>query len=63
MSLRYQILRMIIENDSVKLKLEGAGEFNLRGNTKQFDAHIEGAGTINALDLESEKASVRIDGA
>jgi len=48
--------------DSVKLVNSGSGTTSLSGNVKNQELTISGTGEYNAKDLQSNSATVEIDG-
>lgn len=49
--------------DSIMVEVNGAGSITLFGTATEADISINGAGNVDALKLQTENASVRLDGA
>lgn len=49
--------------DSMSIKVDGAGEFDISGDVDTFSAEFNGAGEIRAKDLVCKDASISISGA
>lgn len=54
-------LDLVVED--LTMKIEGGLNIELNGHVKNLKAHIEGAGRIAAMDLKTEKANIKIEGA
>lgn len=55
-------IKLEFEGDKIEMKLSGAGNVELSGITRDLDVQMSGAGELNAFDLRSEYARVRISG-
>ncbi|MBE7173172.1 MAG: DUF2807 domain-containing protein [Williamsia sp.] len=56
-------IRMDIDAPKIEAKVSGAGKVNLKGETKDFDLDLTGAGSARCYDLLSENTKVDISGA
>jgi hypothetical protein len=51
-----------IDNQSISVSLDGAGDLNLSGRTNKFKANLAGSNHLQAKSLRSEKSSISIAG-
>ena len=49
--------------DSMSIKVDGAGEFDINGDVDTFSAEFNGAGELRAMELICKDASISISGA
>ena len=49
--------------DSMSIKVDGAGEFDINGDVDTFSAEFNGAGELRAMELVCKDASISISGA
>ncbi|MBZ4676979.1 MAG: hypothetical protein JG782_1599 [Anaerophaga sp.] len=54
---------MVLKGDRLEGKLAGATDLNLRGEVKEVDLNMPGAGKISAFDLFAEDLSLNLSGA
>lgn len=52
-----------LQSEDIELDSEGSGNISLRGSTIEFDAVVEGAGEMDALNLTSEHCDIDVEGA
>lgn len=56
-------LQMNLKAEKIWLEISGAADCDLSGRVKKLDMDLSGAGDLNAIELESEEASVTMSGA
>ena len=47
---------------AVSVDVNGSGDVNLKGRTKDFDCSVSGSGDINCGNLQSENTTVKVSG-
>lgn len=55
-------VRLWLVASDIRTQISGSGDVVLRGSARNFDATISGSGDINAADLATVRAGVRISG-
>ncbi len=55
-------IKMELNSPDIRADITGSGTMTLKGETKDEDIHITGAGDFNADELKAENAKVRIAG-
>ncbi len=55
-------IKMDIDAPEINTQTNGSGDIDLKGTTKSFTGEIHGSGSIKALDLQSDDATIKIYG-
>ncbi|HLO58283.1 MAG TPA: head GIN domain-containing protein [Bacteroidales bacterium] len=56
-------LKFEVEADEVRISISSAGNADLKGNTRVFNAELSSAGDLNAYELEAKIADVSVSSA
>lgn len=56
-------IKMEVDAPKIKASISGSGSINLRGQTKDVDLELSGAGNAHCFDLLAENTKVEISGA
>jgi hypothetical protein len=52
-----------VDNNSLDIRIDGAGDINASGKTKNFKVDVSGSGDVKAGELKAENVDVSVNGA
>jgi hypothetical protein len=52
-----------VDNNSLDIKVDGAGDIEASGKTKSFSVNVSGSGDVKAKELKAENVEVSVNGA